>query len=54
MDKQSPLYQLMDLRMNGIMNDLTPQDEDYQSLIQRSEECTDRLEALNLPEETRN
>lgn len=53
MDKQSPLYQLMDLRMNGIMNDLTSQNEDYQSLIQRADECTDKLESLNLPEETR-
>lgn len=53
MDKKSPLFQLMDLRMNGIMNEITAQDEDYQSLIQRSDECTDRLETLNLPEETR-
>ena len=53
MNKQSPLFQLMDLRMNGIMNELTAQDEDYQSLIQRADECTDKLESLNLPEETR-
>ena len=53
MDKKSPLFQFMDLRMNGIMNEITAQDEDYQSLIQRADECTDKLEALNLPEETR-
>ena len=53
MDKKSPLFQLMDLRMNGIMNDLTAQDEDYQSLIKKSDECTAKLDALNLPEETR-
>ena len=53
MDKKSPLFQLMDLRMTGIMNELTAQDEDYQSLIQKADECTDKLEALNLPEETR-
>ena len=53
MDKKSTLFQLMDLRMNGIMNDLTAQDEDYQSLIRRADECTDKPESLNLPEETR-
>lgn len=53
MNKKSPLFQLMDLRMNGIMNELTAQDEDYQSLIHRADECTDKLESLNLPEETR-
>lgn len=53
MDQKSSLYQLMDLRMNDIMNELTAQDEDYQSLIRRANECTDKLDALNLPEETR-
>ena len=52
MDKKTPLFQLMDLRMNGIMNELTAQDEDYQSLIKRSDECTDRMDTLNLSEET--
>ena len=33
MDKKSPLFQLMDLRMNGVMNDITAQDEAYQSLM---------------------
>ena len=46
MDKKSPLFQLMDLRMNVIMNDLTSQDEDYQSLIKKSDECTAKLDAL--------
>ena len=53
MDTKSPLYQLMGLRMNGIMNEITAQDEDYQSLLKRADECTDKLESLNLPEETR-
>ena len=54
MDKKSPFFQLMDLRMNGIMNELTAQDEDYQSLIKKADEYTDRLEALNLSRETLN
>jgi len=29
MDKQSTLYQLMGMRMNGIMNGITQRDEDY-------------------------
>ena len=35
------------------MNEITAQDEDYQSLLQRADECTDRLDALDLPKETR-
>ena len=53
MDTKSPLYQLMGLRMNGIMNEITAHDEDYQSLLKRADECTDRLDALDLPKETR-
>ena len=34
MDKQSTLYQLMGMRMNGIMNRITKQDEDYHALLQ--------------------
>ena len=30
MDKQSTLYQLMGMRMNGVMNGITQRDEDYQ------------------------
>ena len=30
MDKQSTLYQLMGMRMNGIMNRIAERDEDYQ------------------------
>ena len=53
MDTKSPLYQLMGLRMNGIMNEITAQDEDYQSLIKKADKCTVRLDDLNLTEETR-
>lgn len=33
MDKQSTLYQLMGMRMNGIMNRIAERDEDYQALL---------------------
>lgn len=52
MDKKSTLYQLMSMRMNGIMNGITEQDEDYQALLQVVDEYSGRLEALHLPSET--
>ncbi len=52
MDKQSTLYQLMDMRMNGIMNGITERDEDYQVLLRAVNEYSDKLEALHLPSET--
>ncbi len=51
MDKQSTLYQLMGMRMNGIMNRITEQDEDYQALLRAVDEYSDKLEALHLPAE---
>ncbi len=51
MDKKSPLFQLMDLRMNGVMNDITAQDEAYQSLIKKAGIYTGRLDSMNLPKE---
>lgn len=38
--------------MNGIMNGITEQDEDYQALLQIVDEYSGRLEALHLPAET--
>ena len=52
MDKNSTLYQLMGIRMNGIMNGITEQDEDYQALLRVVDEYSGRLEAMHLPEET--
>lgn len=51
MDKKSSLYQLMILRTNGIMNELTTQDGDYQALNQKADKYTDELRSLNLPRE---
>ncbi len=49
MDKQSALHQLMGLRMNGVMNGITQQDEDYQALLQAVDGYSGELEALQLP-----
>lgn len=51
MDKKSVLSQLMGMRMNGIMNGITEQDEDYQALLQEVDKYSDLLEALHLPED---
>ncbi len=34
MDKNSVLYLLVSVRMNGVMNDITEQDRNYQALLQ--------------------
>ena len=47
MDKNSTLYQLMGMRMNGIMNGITEQDEDYQALLQEVDKYSDSLESLH-------
>ena len=46
MDKQSTLYQLMGMRMNGIMNRITEQDEDYQALLQEVDKYSSLPEYL--------
>lgn len=38
--------------MNGIMNGITEQHEDYQALLQEVDKYSGRLESLNLAEET--
>ena len=51
MDKDSVLYQLMDLRVNTIMNSIVGADEDYQDILRRSDEYSGRLETMGLPKE---
>lgn len=53
MDKNSILYQLMCIRMNGIMNEITNKDKEYQEIIRNSDEYSSKLDALHLPEEIR-
>ncbi|MCI9081820.1 MAG: hypothetical protein HFI70_05815 [Lachnospiraceae bacterium] len=51
MDKDSVLYQLMDMRVNGILDRVLERDEEYQKIAKKSGEYLDRLEAMDLPKE---
>ncbi len=53
MEKESALYQLMDTRMNGVMNGITNSDGEYQEIIRRSDVYSGRLEKMDLPKEIR-
>lgn len=53
MDSNSVLYQLMDIRMNGIMNEITNRDKEYQEISRSSDEYSGRLDALHLSREVR-
>lgn len=52
MNNQSALHQLMAVRMNSIMNAVTEQDADYQSLLRSVDGYSGKLEALHLSKET--
>ena len=51
MDKDSVLYQLMDMRVNGILDRILEQDEEYQAIARKSGEYLDRLQEMDLPKE---
>jgi len=53
MEKESALYQLMGVRMNGVMNGITNSAGEYQEIIRKSDEYSSKLEELELPEEVR-
>ncbi len=53
MEKESALYQLMDTHMNGIMNGIVSSDGEYQAIIRKSNEYSDKLEGMELPKEIR-
>ena len=53
MDKDSVLYLLMDMRVNGILDRILEKDEEYQEIARKSGEYLDRLEAMELPQEAR-
>jgi len=53
MDKDSVMYLLMDMRVNGILDRILEKDAEYQETAKKSEEYLDRLEAMNLPKEAR-
>lgn len=51
--KKTILDELMGLRMNSVMNEITNSDMEYQEIIRQSNVYSDKLEALQLPKETR-
>ena len=53
LEKDSALYQLMLVRMNGIMNDITNSDGEYQEIVRKSNEYSGRLERIGLPTEVK-
>ncbi len=53
MEKDSALYQLMDTRMNGVMNDIVSSDGEYQEILRRSDEYSGKLEKIGLPVDIR-
>ncbi|MCM1537874.1 MAG: hypothetical protein NC254_05715 [bacterium] len=53
MEKDSALYQLMGIRMNGVMNGITNGDREYQEIIRKSDGYSGRLDQMELPEEVR-
>ena len=53
MGKESALYQLMDIRMNSVMNGIVNSDGEYQAIIRKSDEYASKLDGLELPREVR-
>ena len=53
MGKESALYQLMDIRMNSVMNGIVNSDGEYQAIIRKSDEYSGKLDGLELPREVR-
>lgn len=53
MEKDSALYQLMGIRMNGVMNGITNGDWEYRAILRRSYEYSDKLERAGLPVDIR-
>ena len=53
MDMNSVLYQLMDMRTNGILNKIVEVDADYQKINRKSDIFFKQLDEMDLPEEVR-
>lgn len=53
MDMNSVLYQLMDMRTNGILDKIIEADKDYQEINRKSDVYSKQLDGMNLPEEIR-
>lgn len=53
MDKDSVLYLLMDMRVNSVLDRIIEADADYREINRKSDEYSDRLDAMGLAEEVR-
>ncbi len=53
MEKDSALYQLMDVRMNDVMNSIVSSDREDQAIIRRSDKYSGKLEKIELPVDIR-
>ena len=53
MEKDSALYQLMDTRMNGIMNGIVSGDGEYQAILRKSDIYSGELDRMDLSKEIR-
>ena len=51
MDNDSVLYILMDMRVNGVLDRILERDREYQEIIQKSGEYSEKLDAMHLPPE---
>lgn len=52
MDRDSVLYQLMEVRMDARMGQITEEDCVYQATVKEAGEYSKKLDALKLPRET--
>ena len=53
MEKDSALYQLMDTRMNGVMNGIVNGDGEYQAILRKSDIYSGELDRMDLSKEIR-
>ena len=53
MEKDSALYQLMDTRMNGVMNGIVSGDGEYQAILRESDIYSGELDRMDLSKEIR-
>ncbi len=53
LEKDSALYQLMDTRMNGIMNGIVSDDGEYQAILRKSDIYSGELDRMDLSKEIR-
>ena len=53
LEKDSALYQLMDTRMNGVMNGIVSGDGEYQAILRKSDIYSGELDRMDLSKEIR-